>query len=147
MRPQAKLFPSLNSRGDANPAWRYGIGGSALHLAAGFGHVRVAEVLLDRGWDIEAKSDYGWRPLHYAAVEGHLQMIQLLLRRGAMVDCQSNHNTTPLHLAARERHAKAVSLLLSLGADRTIKIKFGIQPRTLPRAPRALPDQQQPQQL
>ena len=82
-------------------------------------------MLLDCGWDIEAKDDYGWRPLHYAAVEGHLQMIQLLVRRGAMVDCQSNHNTTPLHLAAGERHAAAVSLLLSLGADRTIKIKFG----------------------
>ena len=91
-----------------------------LLLVSGFGHVLVAEVLLDCSWDIEAKDDEGARPLHYAAAEGHLQMIQLLLRRGAMVDCQRNHNTTPLHghIAAKGGHAAAVSLLLSLGGGR-----------------------------
>ena len=61
----------LISRGGGDPAWSYGdygdYGLSALHLAAIHGHVRVAEVLLDHGWDIEAKNDKGVRPLHFAA--------------------------------------------------------------------------------
>ena len=116
---------SCISRGGADPAWRYDYGCSALHLAAGHGHVRVAKVLLARGWDIEAKDDGGGRPLHWAALLGHLQMIQLLVRRGAMVDCQRNCNSTPLHSAAGKGHSATVSLLLNLGADRTIKNNDG----------------------
>ena len=46
------------SRGGAatDPAWRYGdYCYSALHLAASHGRVRVAEVLLARGWDIRGE--------------------------------------------------------------------------------------------
>ena len=46
------------SSGGANPALKHGVGGlSALHHAALRGHVRVAEVFLDRGWDLEARND------------------------------------------------------------------------------------------
>ena len=110
------------SRG-ANPAWKYGPRNfSALHGAALNGHVQIAELLLDHGWDLALVDTGGCRPLHFAAGEGHLQMIQLLVGRGAMVDCQDIlDRVTPLHLAAFEGQAAAVSLLLSLGADRTIK--------------------------
>ena len=111
------------SRGGAatGPAWRYDYGYSALHLAADRGHVRVAEVLLDRGWDLGARNDAGKRPLHHSTEDAYLQMIHFLVRRRAMVDCQDNFNYTPLHYAAVEGHATAARLLLSLGADRTIK--------------------------
>ena len=113
------------SRG-ANPALKYGAGNfSALHHAAGLGHVRIAKLLLDHGWDVEDVAESSWRPLHYAACNGHVQMIQLLVRRGAMVDCQDIYKDTPLHLAADEGHAASVSLLLRLGADRTIKNAAG----------------------
>ena len=35
--------------------WKYG--GTALHVAAAHGHVKVVEVLLDRGANIEARND------------------------------------------------------------------------------------------
>ena len=70
------------SSGGANPALKHDVGGlSALHHAALRGHVRVAEVLLDRGWDLEARNDAGMRPLHCAIEDAHLQMIQFLVRR------------------------------------------------------------------
>ena len=52
------------SRGRANPAWKVGSGMSALDQAAYLGHVRIAELLLDNGWDLEARNDLGGRPLH-----------------------------------------------------------------------------------
>ena len=114
------------SRGRANPAWKHGevgSGMSALDHAAYLGHVRIAELLLDNGWDWEARNYLGGRPLHCcaAAGNGHVEMIQLLVNRGAMLDSQDNLKNTPLHYAAGEGHAAAVRLLLSLGADRTIK--------------------------
>ena len=86
------------SRGRANPAWKVGSGMSALDQAAYLGHVRIAELLLDNGWDLEARNDLGGRPLHCCATARncHVQMIQFLVGRGAMLDCQENQKDTPL---------------------------------------------------
>ena len=58
----------------ANPAWKHDISGfsvSALHAAALIGHIQIAELLLDHGWNVEAKEDMdGVRPLHFAAGNG-----------------------------------------------------------------------------
>ena len=64
------------SRG-ANPAWKHDIGGfsvSALHGAAHIGHIQIAELLLDHGWDLDVVDTGGGRPLHLAAMKGHVQM-------------------------------------------------------------------------
>ena len=61
------------SRGRANPAWKVGCGMSALDHAAYLGHVRIAELLLDNGWDLEARNDLGYckeLPCAYDPVPG-----------------------------------------------------------------------------
>ena len=111
------------SRG-ADPAWTHHNGWSALHEAALGGNVQVAELLLDHGWDMEARDMRtltGDRPLHSAAEEGHIEVIQLLAARGAEINCQASDKETPLHRAAAESQAAALQLLLRLGADATIK--------------------------
>ena len=40
----------------AFPAWTDSAGWSALHDAALGGHVQVVELLLDHGWDLEART-------------------------------------------------------------------------------------------
>ena len=117
------------SRGRANPAWKVGSGMSALDQAAYLGHVRIAELLLDNGWDLEARNDLGGRPLHCCATARncHVHMIQFLVGRGAMLDCQDNLKDTPLHLAADEVSCSA------WGLTEPSRTRLGRQRRILPR--------------
>jgi uncharacterized protein len=60
--------------------------GNALVYAAMWGHVDVAEYLLDRGAEVNlipTGFDYSGTPLHYAAFEGRREMVDWLLGRGA----------------------------------------------------------------
>jgi ankyrin repeat protein len=54
-----------------------------LHLAASCGREKAAEMLLDHGADVNAKSDRGETALHLAAKDGHEGVVTLLLKRGA----------------------------------------------------------------
>jgi ankyrin repeat protein len=83
--------PSLVDAKGAHPYW----GGEpqALQLAAEWGRLEIAALLIDAGADIEAAgSAYGrWTPLHCALNQGHGPaqydaIAQLLIERGAVVD-------------------------------------------------------------
>jgi ankyrin repeat protein len=50
-------------------------------VAALFGRVDMAELLLDRGADINAGNEWNWTPLHYAATHRR-EMVGFLLKRG-----------------------------------------------------------------
>jgi len=71
------------------------IGATLLHVAAEFGHVRVAAVLLEAGADVEAKAavdDYGFNghtPIFHTVCQNrnHCQpVLRLLLKHGAKSD-------------------------------------------------------------
>lgn len=57
-------------------------GWTALHIAARFGLISLAEYLLDRGADVMPRW-HGIEPIHLAAEELYLDMLSLLLSRGA----------------------------------------------------------------
>lgn len=89
---------------------------SPLMLAALHNQLEVAQVLIDRGAEINRK---GWTPLHYAATKGHIVMMRLLLDNSAYIDAESPNGTTPLMMAAYYGTPMAVKLLLEEGADPT----------------------------
>ena len=122
---------ALISRG-ADPAWTntsdsYSYGGwSALHNAAALGHVPVARLLLDNGWELDKPNNLGRTPLHCAAVTGEVNMMVFLAVRGADLNTQTNGEArppgeTPLHIAAKNGEAAAVKMLLCCGADRQVR--------------------------
>jgi ankyrin repeat protein len=96
-----------------------GDGFTALHLAAWFGHDKVAEILLARGADPEAiaTNGTGLRPLHSAAAAGHAVIAHLLLDRGADIEAVQDGGVRPLHSAAHRNDLTMVELLLGRGAD------------------------------
>ena len=107
----------------ADPSWRSGAGETGLHLAAWRGHVRVARLLLDSGWELEVAGSGGYQgtPLHCAASRGRVAVISLLVERGADTDCRDPQLETPLHWAAQRGKRAAVRRLLRLGADINIE--------------------------
>ncbi|WP_341755614.1 ankyrin repeat domain-containing protein [Candidatus Tisiphia endosymbiont of Ptychoptera albimana] len=92
-----------------------------LHLAAWFGHIAIAELLVTRGADINMRNNYGKTPLHDAAEKGYTNIVELLLDKGANVNMQEfQYSNTPAHLAAFFGHGNIVRLLVDKGADLTI---------------------------
>ncbi len=95
-------------------------GWTALHLAAFFGRKEIAEILLDGGADVNARSKnerFGREitPLHAAAANRHIAVAETLLDRGAEVNAKDKSGFTPLALAADGRNDLLVILLLERG--------------------------------
>jgi len=102
-----------------------------LHWAAGEDHPAVAEILLDNGAEVDAKTNdnFGWTPLHLAASNDHITIAKLLLENGANVDAQDNYvGLTPLRFAANQNNPAVVNLLLAFGADANAKDAGGWTP-------------------
>lgn len=79
-------------------------GSTLLHEAAERGALESAELLLDRGLDVNAKTPMGTTPLHAACRAGHAAVVDLLLKNHANPKLRTNHGATPLDLAASEIH-------------------------------------------
>jgi len=89
-----------------------------LHRASYHGNVEAAQLLLERGANINARNQVGQTPLHQVLNGSESQLtIQLLLKHGADVDALDIAKSTPLHLASQYGSAKATQLLLEHGAS------------------------------
>jgi len=93
-------------------------GETPLMLAALNNQLDVAQVLIDRGAEINFK---GWTPLHYAATHGHVAMIHLLLDNSAYIDAEAPNGNTPLIMATQFGSPQSVKVLLEEGADPTLR--------------------------
>ena len=105
-------------------------GWTPLHVAAFFGHVQAAELLLESGADIHARSHnlMDNMPLH-AAVIGHSRdLVQYLLDCGADINARQDGGWTPLHEAALRGNAEMVWLLVQRGAAVNLRKDDGTTP-------------------
>jgi uncharacterized protein len=94
-------------------------GWTPLHLAAFFGHPKIAELLLAQDADVTARSrnSNGNTPLHAALAGNHQLVAGLLIGRGADVNAADANGWCPLHLAAATNNLDAISALIAQGAD------------------------------
>ena len=91
----------------------------------------VAEILIARGGDVNARTDRGETLLHRAASEGDLAAINLLISHGALLAARDESGFTPLHCAARAGRFDVTARLLALGADGRAAAADGTTPLTL----------------
>ncbi|XP_034021128.1 ankyrin-2-like isoform X5 [Thalassophryne amazonica] len=103
-------------------------GFTPLHIAAHYGNVNVATLLLNRGAAVDFTARNGITPLHVASKRGNTNMVHLLLDRGSQIDAKTRDGLTPLHCAARSGHDTTVELLMERGAPLLARTKNGLSP-------------------
>jgi len=94
-------------------------GWTPLHLAAFFGHAKIAELLIAHDADVLARSrgPNGNTPLHAALAGNHKFVAGLLIGHGADVNAPDAQGWRPLHLAAANNNMDAIKALIAQGAD------------------------------
>ena len=74
-------------------------GFTALMHASAKGHIKVVNLLLDRGAEIDYQSEFRFSALMIACMAGKLEIVELLLKRGAKVDLSTKTGKTALMLS------------------------------------------------
>jgi ankyrin repeat protein len=87
-------------------------GETLLMRAAKGPSVGMVRLLLDKGAEVNATTDYGHTALHLAAMYGNDEVVPILLLSGADPSRRSRSGTTPLYLASLYGHVAVVRVLL-----------------------------------
>lgn len=88
--------------------------------AAHDGKLRVVEICIESGMDVNMKNADGICPLTMAAYNGHSDVVSLLIKNNATVDAVDRSGMTPLIHAAscpEPSAAETVRILIDAGAD------------------------------
>ena len=99
--------------------------------------VRVAQLLLKRGADVNTRRTDHRTPLHIASRFGKSEIVHLLIDHGAKVNAVDNSGTTPLHEVSKGKYeskedgVRVAQLLLDRGADVSAKTRSGDTPQAL----------------
>lgn len=88
-----------------------------LHDAAACGHGDIAELLIAKGAEIDARDEWGRTPLILALCDGYEDVAGLLVDKGADVNAADTYGRTPLLCAFHWTGESAVEFLIARGAD------------------------------
>ncbi|OQR81415.1 kinase, partial [Thraustotheca clavata] len=88
-----------------------------LHVAAEKGHKKVITYLLDKGMDINRKTDEGRSPLYIAAKHGNAEAVRVLVERGADMESNRKNGRTALVVAAKKGNLEVVQYLVGREAN------------------------------
>ncbi len=89
---------------------------TALHVAAKAGHTEIAQLLIEKGANIEATTLKKMTPLHYAVGNKNYEVAQLFIKHKANINAKSSEGGCPLHLATNLGLLKVVQLLITNNA-------------------------------
>ena len=88
-----------------------------LHLAAKRGHLKMAELLLHHGANLNSKNCFQQAPLHCAVNTTHKKIVKLLCTKGCDINSRDEDGNTPLHCAVRSESSAIAKMLLEAGCD------------------------------
>ncbi|KAK0702764.1 ankyrin repeat-containing domain protein [Lasiosphaeris hirsuta] len=92
-------------------------GKTVLHMSAERGNVRLVEMMLDHGVDVDGADGCGRTALHYAAGGAHVEVVARLLAAGADPEVRNHEGISPLHAAAYVECEPIIELLRRVGVD------------------------------
>ncbi len=82
------------------------------------GNVYKARTLINKGVDVNTKTDKGVSDLMIAAYWNNIEIVKLLIDRGANVNKKDNYGETALMCATRRVNTEIVELLKNAGAKK-----------------------------
>jgi len=92
--------------------WWKGVKGyTALTVASRYDYLDIVKFLVERGADVNAKSDVGQTALIEASEWGRLDVVKLLVERGANIMAKDDDGWTALSIASRIGCLDIVKLL------------------------------------
>ncbi|XP_031194874.1 unconventional myosin-XVI isoform X2 [Mastomys coucha] len=94
----------------ADPHTLISSGGSLLHLCARYDNVFIAEVLIDRGVNVNHQDEDFWAPMHIACACDNPDIVLLLILAGANVLLQDVSGNIPLDYAVEGTESSAILL-------------------------------------
>ncbi|XP_055464442.1 unconventional myosin-XVI isoform X2 [Psammomys obesus] len=94
----------------ADPHTLISSGGSLLHLCARYDNVFIAEVLIDRGVNVNHQDEDFWTPMHIACAWDNPDIVLLLILAGANVLLQDVNGNIPLDYAIEGTESSAILL-------------------------------------
>lgn len=77
---------------------------TSLYYVSKYGHLEVAQLLIERGVNVNSHARNGSTALHNASGNGHLDIAKLLIDLVANIDSRNNKQETPLDLTSRWGH-------------------------------------------
>ncbi|XP_055375684.1 ankyrin-1 [Condylostylus longicornis] len=94
----------------------YNTGETVLHVAAKMGNVKVVEILLQAGSEINTTNNKGQTPLMTAISNGNEEVAFYLLTKEAKINLQDDQGFTAIYYAAVMNNVRLTSHLLQNGA-------------------------------
>ena len=91
-------------------------GVTALHDAARRGNLERAKWLIDKGADVNRRTEDGSTPLVVAVQRNRIDVAQYLIEHGADINVKNNEDSTALDIARKKEHTEIVELLKKHGA-------------------------------
>ena len=98
-------------------------------IAAYQGHIKIIELLIANGADIDLKNNNGDNPLILAAYQGHTVIVKVLIANGANVNTKNNNGDTPFVISAHQGHEKTADFIRKNGG-KTVE-ELAMMPRLM----------------